>query len=502
MKTLLINAVVKDSCSDINIKKIKAYFPIGLGYIAAVLEKRHNVKVVDMGIGELDNNELSKIILDTKPNIIGISATTPAFQSAIDIAQIAKEINKDVIVIVGGAHCNAFPDYPLQYSCFDISVYGEGERTAVELWDRIEKGQSYNGVKGICFRKGDDIITNPRRELINNLDELPFPARHLFPIDKYPTSYYRSINYAYTVGTSRGCPFSCNFCSCNVHFGKKYRYRNAENIVDELELLAKQYGAKGIYFREDLFTAYRQRVINICNEIIRRGLGLKWAAECRVDTIDEELLRLMKEAGCNRLWGGFESGSQRILDYINKQITIDQMREACALCNKVGIALSATFMMGIPGETLDEIAATVDLAKQLRPQLRSAILNIFVGYPTSQLYDFIVENRLYEKITNHGIVIVKTEEFDYRLLSEIRRYAVATLRDVRDCEKRIRATERDLTASRNQLDKVRSSLSFQLGNTLVRAMRKPSRHTFLLPYSLFKLILRRKRKKVKDNGKH
>jgi radical SAM superfamily enzyme YgiQ (UPF0313 family) len=234
-------------------------FPLGLGYIAAVLEKEHEVRVIDIGAEKLDDDSLAKRASQAEPEIVGITSDTVSFQRAIEIATLIKEIDSKIIVIIGGAHSNALPTYPLQYDCFDISVHGEGERTAVELWDRIAEGRSYEDVKGIAFRGKGGVILNPRRELIENLDKLPFPARHLFPVAKYNGESSLPVSPVYPVGTSRGCPFSCAFCSNEVIFGRRYRFRSPENVANEIELLIDKYNAKGIYFREDLFTVNKKK---------------------------------------------------------------------------------------------------------------------------------------------------------------------------------------------------------------------------------------------------
>lgn len=398
-------------------------FPLGLGYIAAVLEKEHDVKVIDVRAEKLDDDSLRKSISKVDPEIVGITSDTVTFQRAIEIAELIKQINMGILVVVGGAHSNVWPDYPLKYDCFDISVYGEGERTAVELWDRIDRGEPYEDVKGIAYRRRDGIILNQRREFVENLDELPFPARHLFPMDKYNGEGSLYISPVYPIGTSRGCPFSCAFCSNNVVFGRRYRFRDPKNVVDEVELLINQYNAKGIYFREDLFTVNKERVIGICDEIIRRGLNFKWECESRVNTISVEMLKAMKEAGCELIWFGVESGSQEILNYLNKQITLSQIKEAYSFCKEIGIKTGASFMIGVPGENMNDIYKTIDLAKELRPRFEFAWFNIFTGYPTSPLYEYVKENKLYEKEISHGILIVKTEEFDRRKLEGIQRLA-------------------------------------------------------------------------------
>ncbi len=372
-------------------------FPIGLGYIAAVLEKQHDVAVIDMMANKLSNSALADKVSSVNPDVVGITSDTLTFQRAIDVAEVVKQVNNKIITVVGGAHCNVLPDYPLKYNCFDISVYGEGERTSVELWDRLENNKSYDDVNGIAFRRGNSVVTNPKQELIEDLNALPLPARHLFPMNRYVGMH--------TMGTSRGCPFSCSYCSNNVVWSRRYRFRNTEGVVGEIRSLVDEYGAKEIYFREDLFTINRDRVIDLCTKIRDNGLHFSWECESRVDTVDREMLTAMKDVGCKLIWFGVESGSQRMLDYLNKHITLSQIRNTYKLCHDVGIKAGASFMIGVPSETDDDIRATISLAKEVKPEF--AWFNIFTGYPTSPLYEHTKKNGLYEKEINHGILIVK-----------------------------------------------------------------------------------------------
>ncbi len=416
MKTLLINP---DSPKMYGIGG-QCAFPLGLGYIAAVLEKDHEVKLIDVAAEKLDDDSLRDRILKISPEIVGITSDTISFQRAIAIAELIQQIDKEIVIVIGGAHCNALPTYPLKYDCFDISVYGEGERTACELWHRIERRKSYDDVRGIVFRKNGKIVINPKRELIDNLDELPFPARHLFAMNKYIEESHLYAFPVYPIGTSRGCPFSCAFCSNNVVFGRKYRFRSARNVVDEIEILINEYNAKGIYFREDLFTVNAKRVIDVCNEIKKRKLDFKWECESRVDTINEEMLRVMKDAGCELIWFGVESGSQEILDYINKKFTIKQVRNAFRLSKKTKLRAGASFIIGVPGEKIEDIYKTIDFAKELKPDF--AWFNIFTGYPTSPLYEYVVKNSLYEKKISHGILIIRTDNFNREKLEKMQIY--------------------------------------------------------------------------------
>lgn len=396
-------------------------FPLGLGYIAAVLEKYYDVIIIDMRVENIPSDSLKAKIAEINPKIVGITSDTISFHQALEIAQIVKQVNKEITVVIGGAHANALPTNPLKYDCFDISVYGEGEKTARELWRRIEKDLSWEDVNSIAFRKNGEIVVNPKNELIENLDELPLPARHLFPVEKYSGEFDGYARPVFPVNTSRGCPFSCSFCSNNVLFGRKYRFRSPQNVVDEIEMLINDYQAKGIHFTEDIFTANKNRVIEICDEITKRNLHFKWFCESRVNTIDRQMLQRMKHAGCEVVWFGVESGSQRILNLIDKKITLEQSKQAFRLCKKIKLKAGATFMIGIPGEKIEDMYQTIDFAKKLEPEF--AWFSIYTAYPVSPLYKYVMENKLYDKDLGHGIMAVKTEEFDREKLETIQKYA-------------------------------------------------------------------------------
>jgi radical SAM superfamily enzyme YgiQ (UPF0313 family) len=417
MKTLLINPDTPRICGigGMNV------FPLGLGYIAAVLENKQDVEVIDVVAENLNEDSLRKRIFEIAPEIVGITANSLSFQRAIDIAQIVKEIDEGVPVVVGGPHPSVLPTYPLSYDCFDISVYGEGEKTAVELWDRIENGESYSDVRGIAFKEKDKVIVTPRREFIESLDELPFPARHLFPMDKYDEETHLPVLPTYSIISSRGCPYSCTFCSNNVVFGRMYRCRTARSVVDEVEVLVKKYNANGIYFRDDLFTGSKERVIDICSEIMKRSLSIEWECESRVDTVDEEMVEVMKEAGCRLIWFGVESSRQEILDLLNKQITVAQTRQVYSLLGELGVETGASWMIGVPGETVDNMLETIKLASELKAQFSE--VNIFKAFPTSSLYEYTKRNKLYQTEVGHGILVPQTNEFNWKKLCEIRGYA-------------------------------------------------------------------------------
>jgi radical SAM superfamily enzyme YgiQ (UPF0313 family) len=237
---------------------------------------------------------------------------------------------------------------------------------------------------------------------------------------KYSSEFGMYVSPIYSLNTSRGCPYKCAFCSSNVLFGRRYRYRSGENVADEIEMLVNKYKCKGVYFCEDLFTGNNKRVFDICSEIHRRGLSVKWVCESRVN-VGREMLEAMKQAGCELVWFGVESGSERVLKMIDKEITIEQIKNAFSICKDIGLKAGASFVMGFPGETIEDMYKTVELAQSLKPSF--AWFNIFTAYPTSRLYQKVINESLYEKDIGHGIYIVRTDEFDRSRVEEMQRYA-------------------------------------------------------------------------------
>jgi radical SAM superfamily enzyme YgiQ (UPF0313 family) len=416
MKTLLIRS---DAPRVYGLGGIAA-FPMGLGYVAAVLQSRHEIDVIDMVVEPLCDDNLAERVAAINPGIVGISSDTLSFGRAIEVAVLIKRLNPEIVVVIGGAHANAVPGEVLKYDCFDVCVHGECEESILELWRRIEAGRGYGDLPNVAYRKGNEIVINPRGELIEDLNTLPVPARELFPMEKYNSEFGMYVSPIYSLNTSRGCPYKCAFCSSNVLFGRKYRYRSGESVADEIEMLIDKYKCKGVYFCEDLFTGNDKRVFDICSEIRRRGLSVKWVCESRVN-VSGEMLEVMKQAGCELVWFGVESGCERVLKMIDKEITIEQIKKVFAICKDIGLKAGASFVMGFPGETIEDMYKTVELAQFLKPSF--AWFNIFTAYPTSRLYRKVVDESLYEKDIGHGIYIVKTDEFDRSKLEEIQRYA-------------------------------------------------------------------------------
>lgn len=283
---------------------------------------------------------------------------------------------------------------------FDVVVLGEGERTMVELLGAHESSRGFDSVTGIAYRRGalgwtrrregETVFTRPRQHEVN-LDSLAFPARELFPNDKYIDYYRRRFGYAATtVITTRGCPFGCEFCS-NAVFGVSYRERSAKNIVDEVEQ-ALALGYDYIHFADDIFTLKKSRVIEMCDEIRNRGLHFKWECLGRVDSIDLDIALAMKEAGCVRVFFGIESGNDSILNLMNKRITVDRARRGVTAAHHAGLKTGAFFILGYPGETDDTVLSTIRFATSLPLDY----LSFTLPYP---LPGTALHRRLQERVT-------------------------------------------------------------------------------------------------------
>lgn len=364
--------------------------PLGLAYLASTLEKEnHEVKIIDAPTLNWGINELKREIENFNPHMVGITSTTPTIYNAYKVAEITKKINPDITVVMGGPHVS-FTDLSTLKECphVDIVVRGEGEQTIKEVALALEGKLSLSQIKGISYRWGKEKIQNPDREFISNLDDIPLPAYHLLPLEFYRMGKHRFGN----IITSRGCPFSCIFCSSSQLYGKKWRARSPENVIHELRLLRKKYNIREIEFLDDTFTLDRKRAKRICELIIEERLDISWSASSRVNTIDAELASKMKEAGCHTIYLGIESGSQKILDFIGKGIKISQSFRAVQIARKAGLNTLGSFIIGIPGETRETIRKTIKLAKKL--SLNFAQFTLCTPYPGTKLFKMAKEGGL------------------------------------------------------------------------------------------------------------
>jgi anaerobic magnesium-protoporphyrin IX monomethyl ester cyclase len=371
--------------------------PINLAYLAAaVIKAGFSAEIWDYSIeGFVENDFLNKI---NESNLlaIGIHCKTFNITQGNHLAGIIKKHFPGIVTIVGGPHSSALPiDTLKEFPHFDIVVIGEGEVTIVELCRAISSGNDLNKVDGLAFREdGTDICTR-KRQLIKNLDEIEYPARHLLP--KFPHNMRHStrgispLNHNVTeIFTSRGCPGKCIFCAVNVSYGNCVRLRNVDNVLGEVEECISRYNYNHIIIQDDTFTLNKKRVSGILDGF--RRLGLKsWSCDSRIDTIDEEMLKEMAASGCKKISFGVESGSDRILKLINKNITVEQVKKTVGLARKANIGIvECTFIIGShPDETYDDLRATWRLIKEICPDIIA--VSVIVPYPGTEVFRMMKE---------------------------------------------------------------------------------------------------------------
>jgi len=361
--------------------------PLGLGSLMSVTRNEgHKVFFIDNYLKPskfIEEGYLQKNNID----FVGIYANTICYRDTLRMFNEIENLRKKGLwkgkIIVGGPHTSVALDTIPEF--VDYIVQGEGEKAILEI---------ING-------KASERVT--RKERIKDLDWLPFEPWNIFT--KLPYDYFcewMDIKPVFTMNTSRGCPFNCSFCSVGSIWGKQYIYFSADRIISEIEYLIKNFGAKGIYFREDNFTLNLQRIQEFCRKLINKNINIHWACETRVDNMSEELVKLMSAAGCRAVYLGVESGSQRVLNILNKNITVEQIEKAVSLCKKYNIRTYCSLITGVPGETFDDYLLTEKLMNKLKPHARG--FNIFVGIPSSSLYKYVLNNHLYEYIDDVGLL--------------------------------------------------------------------------------------------------
>ena len=382
----------------------RVFQPLGLAYIAAVLEKNgYDVVILDalaedwkstheykdIKYNGMSFEKITEKVKEIDPDIVGITIVSAHKRAGLWTAEAVKKADKNIFVVAGGPHVCVRPKETLAEENIDFICIGEGEYTMLELVKTLENGGSLKSIKGLGWKEGKKLVINEPRPPIENLDELPFPARHLLPMDiyfeaaKYMQTARASAKKWANIITSRGCPFNCIFCSVNLSMGRVWRPRSPENVVEEIKQLVKDYGIEELNFEDDNLTLNKKRAERIFDLIVEKGIKIEWNASngVRADTLDESLLKKMKASGCTWIYVAPESGSQEVVDKIvGKKLDLKKVEEAVKLCKKVGVGTGCYFVMGLPGETKEDIEKTIEFGRKLR-LLGAETCSFFIANP-------------------------------------------------------------------------------------------------------------------------
>ncbi len=371
--------------------------PVQLGYLASVLLRNgYDTRIFDFKRLDLNKEKLFADLVAFKPDLIGISVITIEMPGTKRLVENIRKYMPCVKIVLGGVHPTVLPDETLAETGADFIVRGEGEKIIVNLANALfYYDQPLDGVRGITFYDGGEIRSNPDESLIEDLDSIPYPAWEMIPpvfYSSYTMQLYKRRPVVATILTSRGCPFGCSFCASRVH-GKKIRYRSPANVVSEMEMLVRKYSVGEFMFLDDNFTMNKEHSLQICEEIIRRKLGIVWKMPqgMRADTVDEELIRYFKMAGCYEVGFGIESGNQKILNRSKKRLDLSIVQNSIALIKKYDIEVYGFFILGLPGENHKTVMETI---RFMRIGFDHISVSFCIPYPGSDIYnEYIKKNK-------------------------------------------------------------------------------------------------------------
>ena len=336
--------------------------PLSLSYLAAVLQREGiEVQILDLLVSKNSPSKIREKLEEYQPQVVGATCVTLNYPTAAKNLKVCKDFDPRIVTMLGGPHASfALKETLLRALWIDVLVIGEGEMTLVELVRALEKGNDFRQVAGIAFREDKRVVTTEPRPLVEDLDEHPVPARHLLPLSKY-----RALNVPCTVITSRGCPYRCIFCSGPRLFGRRVRFRDPKLVVDEIESILGEFNFEKINIVDDTFTLNHRHARAVCDEIMRRNLKFQWNVFARADTVTEDLMKRMKEAGCAWLLFGVESAAPEILKTIKKGTTPDDIRKGTKIATEAGVKVFNSFILGLPGESPETARQSLAFAQEL-----------------------------------------------------------------------------------------------------------------------------------------
>ncbi len=392
------------------------YPPLGLLLIGAVLKKiGHQVEFIDIDARRYSDEKLTAELEKIQPDLVCLTCVTPTFSAACHVARIAKNKTSAKIVL-GGVHPTIAPEESFKDKNIDFLIIGEGEITIKEFVEFLDSGRKdFENIKGLWSRRGGQIIKGEPRPLIENLDELPFPAWELIKnLNDYqpPDSLHRPVM---SIMTTRGCPFGCIFCCSKQIFGRRYRMRSKESLIKEIKYYIERFGVKELHIMDDVFTLSKERTVEICKAIQRENfdLTLSFANGIRADSVDEEVLQVLKDTGFEDLGFGVETGDKDILKSIDKGTTHESMRRAFKLAKKFGFNTWGFFMIGLPGETEETIKKTINFAIELDPDFAKFL--ILKPFPGSAVFNILNDQDCIKDYNydNYGVYTAPVHEFQH-----------------------------------------------------------------------------------------
>ncbi len=398
-------------------------FPFFLAYAAAVLERDgFTVMLIDAIAEGLTEVEYIARVVAFNPDLILHETSTSSIGTDLDIASKLKKSTRAKVALAG-PHVSVLVETILRDNDFiDFILVGEYELTLLELCRHLVKGQPVWEVAGLTLRDDrDNIRINPRRPSIKDLDSLPWPARHFLPMQNYRDTFCDMPHPMLQILASRGCPYRCIFCLWpDVMYGDhNYRVRNPKDVVDEVEQCQAEYKFKSFYFDDDTFNLGKERIISLCREIKTRNLGIPWAAMCRADAIDEEMLRGMKDSGLIAVKYGIESATQAVVDASGKRLDLKKAEKAIELTRELGIRFHLTFTFGLPGETRETIKRTIDYALQNNPDALQ--FSLVTPFPGTEYYAILkkkgnITAGSWEEYDGAGRSVIRTEALSQKEL--------------------------------------------------------------------------------------
>ena len=385
MKIVLVNPPIRYSMSPLP--------PLGIAYLAAVLRDAgyQDISIIDGAAMHLQQQDVVNQIISEKPDVVGFSVMSNVQDAARRLSADVRRFLPKTRICWGGAHATAMPQQSLSSGVVDTVFRHEAEASFLEYIRLLESGGDVRTVKGTCFLDQNRTIVNERAPRVRDLDSLPLPARDLLPMDRYATASWFSdkVKRATTIISSRGCPYECTYCANQVSWGdRRHIRRDPCRVVDEMEMLVKDYGYTGFQFSDECLTANREHITRFCAEILDRGLKVSWVCSSTVRNVSREILDMMKRAGCEFVNYGVESGSPGIRERLKKRISNDEIFSAVAATKSAGLRVGCCFLLGSPGETVGTARETIRMAQRLAPD--DVAFNIVVPFPGTEIYEEIV----------------------------------------------------------------------------------------------------------------